>query len=90
MNKNEWSEKEKRDTAYYQNLNKGKDMSRYRKYLKDQVTELLTNYGKIDILWMDFSYPGAQGKGRNDWASADLLKTVKSYNPILSLTTGLI
>lgn len=24
----------------------------------DQLTELLTNYGKIDILWTDFSYPG--------------------------------
>ncbi len=81
LNKDEWSENEKRDTAYYQNLNKGKDMSRYRKYLKDQVTELLTKYGKIDILWMDFSYPGGQGKGRNDWASTDLLKTVKKLQP---------
>jgi alpha-L-fucosidase len=89
MNKNEWSEKEKRDTAYYQNLNKGKDMSRYRKYLKDQVTELLTNYGKIDILWMDFSYPGAQGKGRNDWASADLLKTVKKLQPNIIINNRL-
>ena len=24
--------------------------------MKNQVTELLTNYGKIDILWFDFSY----------------------------------
>ena len=38
-------------------LNKGRDMKRYAKYMRDQVTELLTNYGKIDIMWFDFSYP---------------------------------
>ena len=89
VNKNDWSEKEKRDTSYYQNLNKGKDMSRYRKYMKDQLTELLTQYGKIDILWMDFSYPGAQGKGRNDWGSVDLLKTVKKLQPNIIINNRL-
>lgn len=88
-NKNEWSENEKRDTAYYQNLNKGKDMSRYRRYMKDQLTELLTKYGKIDILWMDFSYPGAQGKGRNDWGSIELLKTVKKLQPNIIINNRL-
>lgn len=39
-------------------LNKTKDMKKYAKYLRDQLTELLTNYGKIDVLWFDFSYPG--------------------------------
>ncbi|KAF5307057.1 hypothetical protein FQR65_LT18466 [Abscondita terminalis] len=33
-------------------------MDNYRKFLKDQVRELLTNYGKIDMLFWDFSYPG--------------------------------
>ena len=31
-------------------LNQGRDMARYAQYLRDQVTELLTNYGKIDII----------------------------------------
>src|SRR5665647_297206 len=44
------------DSAY-ERLNKGRDMDVYRKYLYNQVTELLSNYGKIDILWLDFSYP---------------------------------
>ena len=44
--------------ADYAKLNKGKDMAKYRQYMKDQVTELLTNYGKISIIWFDFSYPG--------------------------------
>ena len=34
-------------------LNEGRDMSVYRQYLRDQIRELLTNYGKIDILWLD-------------------------------------
>ena len=37
-------------SAEYETLNKGKDMNRYRTYLHDQIKELLTNYGKIDIL----------------------------------------
>lgn len=68
------------NTAYEQ-LNKGRDMSKYRKYLYNQVTELLTNYGKIDILWLDFSYPGKYGKGKEDWASVDLLKQIRKLQP---------
>ncbi len=45
-------------------LNKGKDMNRYREYMKNQVRELLTNYGEISIIWFDFSFPGKNGKGR--------------------------
>ncbi len=25
--------------------------------MREQVRELLTGYGKIDIIWFDFSYP---------------------------------
>ena len=56
------------DTAYAR-LNKGRDMTKYRTYLYNQVTELLSNYGKIDILWLDFSFPGKYGKGKDDWNS---------------------
>ena len=31
----------------------GADMQRFRKYLHGQVTELLTNYGPIGIMWFD-------------------------------------
>ncbi|GAG54483.1 unnamed protein product, partial [marine sediment metagenome] len=48
----------------YAILNKGRDMNKYRKYLKNQVRELLTNYGKIDVIWLDYSFPsGEHGKG---------------------------
>jgi len=65
----------------YNRLNKNRDMAVYRKYLKNQVHELLTNYGKVDILWLDFSYPGKFGKDKNDWGSVDLLKMVRKLQP---------
>ncbi len=66
----------------YDKLNKGKDMSNYRQYIKDQVNELLTNYGKIDIIWLDYSFPGGKhGKGRDDWDSENLLKMVRELQP---------
>jgi alpha-L-fucosidase len=68
------------DTAYAR-LNKGRDMSKYREYIKNQVTELLTNYGEISIIWFDFSFPGNNGKGRNDWDSEKLLKLARSLQP---------
>jgi alpha-L-fucosidase len=65
----------------YAALNKGRDMAVYRKYLKDQVRELLTNYGTIDIIWLDFSFPGKNGKGRADWDSENLLRMVRELQP---------
>ena len=62
-------------------LNQGRDMSRYREYMKNQVRELLTRFGKIDIIWYDFSYPGADGKGRDDWDSAGLEALSRSLQP---------
>ncbi len=65
-------------------INKNKDMKVYAEYMRNQVTELLTNYGKIDILWFDFSYPdsnGNNGKGKNDWESEKLIATVRKLQP---------
>jgi alpha-L-fucosidase len=68
--------------------NKSRDMKKYAKYMRDQVTELLTNYGKIDILWFDFSYekPASapewmSGKGKDDWEAEELIKTARSLQP---------
>ena len=32
------------------------DFDNYLKYMHGQVKELVTNYGKLDLLWFDFSY----------------------------------
>jgi alpha-L-fucosidase len=70
------------DSAYAR-LNKGKDWSKYKAYLHNQISELLTNYGKIDILWLDFSYPNknGHGKGRDDWGSVELLRMIRKLQP---------
>jgi alpha-L-fucosidase len=68
------------DSAYAR-LNKNRDMSKYREYVKNQVRELLTNYGEISIIWFDFSFPGKNGKGHDDWDSESLLKMVRSLQP---------
>lgn len=73
-------QRQESDTAYAR-LNKGKDMSRYREYMKNQVRELLTNYGEISIIWFDFSFPGKNGKGHDDWDSEGLLKLARSLQP---------
>ncbi len=62
-------------------LNAGRDMAKYRQYMKDQVRELLTNYGEISIIWFDFSYPGKYGKGRDDWDSEGLWKLTHELQP---------
>jgi alpha-L-fucosidase len=65
--------KEKRDS-----INSTRDMGKYHLYMKNQLTELMTNYGEISILWLDFSY---NEKGHNEWGSEDLLKTVRKLQP---------
>ena len=62
-------------------LNKKRDMRKYAKYMRDQVKELLTQFGRIDVLWFDFSYPGDDGKGRDDWESEKLIKMIRKLQP---------
>ncbi len=68
-------------------MNEGRDQMKYADYLHGQVRELLTEFGKVDILWFDFSYPrpddpqGLKGKGRADWRSEELLKMVRELQP---------
>ncbi|MFC9690441.1 alpha-L-fucosidase [Kribbella sp. NPDC056951] len=67
----------------------GRDVQVYADYLHAQTRELLTNYGDIDIMWFDFSYPGRKypdgreghGKGRDDWRSVELMAMVRELQP---------
>ncbi|MBR5868270.1 MAG: alpha-L-fucosidase, partial [Clostridia bacterium] len=69
--------------------NQGRDMKVYAEYMRNQVRELLTNYGKIDILWFDFSYsapspddlPWMKGKGKEDWEAEELIALARSLQP---------
>ena len=70
--------------------NKKRDVRKYAQYLHGQVEELLTEFGQVDILWFDFSYPGREenglkGKGHKDWQSEKLLKLVRKLQPEIIL-----
>ncbi|MFD2036951.1 alpha-L-fucosidase [Belliella marina] len=57
----------------------------YQHYVKNQLTELLTEYGQIDQLFLDFSYPGDNGKGRDDWDSENLISLIRKLQPNIIL-----
>ncbi|NLG84606.1 MAG: alpha-L-fucosidase [Firmicutes bacterium] len=54
------------------------NLSRYADYVRDQVRELLTNYGRIDILWFDFSYDEMRGEA---WKATELVRMVRALQP---------
>ena len=62
-------------------LTEKRDMAKYRLYMRNQLTELLTQYGQIDELFLDYSYPGKNGKGNEDWDSEGLLRLVRKLQP---------
>ena len=66
----------------YEEINAHRDMAKYRRYMLDQIGELLTDYGRIDIAWFDFSYAKDEyGKGRDDWDSAAILSLARRLQP---------
>ena len=79
--------KDRRDWSdeKFAELNKGKDWTRYRTYMWNQVDELLTQYGKIDIVWFDYTvkYPEHPnwGKCYKDWDAVNLVKHVRKLQP---------
>lgn len=54
------------------------DFDRYLTYMHGQVKELLTNYGKIDIMWFDFSYDDMTGE---KWKATELIRMIRSIQP---------
>jgi alpha-L-fucosidase len=75
-----------RDDLAYREANAGRDVREYADYLLGQVRELMTRYGKIDILWLDFSYSDrdwgwSKGKGKADWQSERLIAAIRELQP---------
>lgn len=87
----------RRNDPNAEELDKGRDVRKYAEYMRNQVTELLTDYGKIDILWFDFSYSGETddnsgdntydwmqfggGKGKEQWESEKLIEVCRKLQP---------
>ena len=78
----------RRDDPDAYEKSKGRDMHKYAEYMRNQVTELLTNYGRIDVLWFDFSYEKdpkfpewMRGKGKDEWEAEELIATARRLQP---------
>jgi alpha-L-fucosidase len=72
-----------RDNKEFREREKNRDIKKYAEYLHGQARELLTQYGKIDVMWFDFSYPHMAdgGKGKDDWQSEKLMAMVRELQP---------
>ncbi len=58
--------------------NKTHNFSKYIAYMHNQVKELMTNYGKIDIVWFDFSYDQLKGEA---WKATELVTMIRKLQP---------
>ncbi len=56
-----------------------RDHAKYLDYLHAQVSELMSNYGPIDVLWWDYSSQDFQGDAA--WRASDLMKLVRTKQP---------
>lgn len=73
-----------RDNEAYKD--RPQDFSRYIEYLHGQVRELLTNYGRIDIIWFDFSYDRMSGE---TWKATELVEMARSLQPAILIDNRL-
>lgn len=46
--------------------------------MHNQVREICTNYGKLDVLWFDFSYDTLRGEA---WKATELINMVRKLQP---------
>ena len=72
---------------------KDRDIRKYAAYLHGQTRELLTQFGKIDVLWFDFSYagrpfPGARARAGTTGSPRSWSSWCASSSPASSSTTG--
>lgn len=58
--------------------NENRDFNRYLDYMHNQIREICTNYGKLDLLWFDFSYDDMRGE---KWRATELMDMVRTLQP---------
>ena len=83
-----------RDNAAFKEAAKHRDVRKYADYLQGQTRELLTQFGKVHVMWFDYSYAqseylGMKGKGKADWQSERLIQTVRELQPHIVLNDRL-
>jgi len=69
-------------------LNPGtRDHNRYIDFLHGQARELMSNYGKVDIVWWDYSWSGFDGD--KAWRATDLIALCKEKQPHIIMNNRL-
>lgn len=63
---------------YSNESNENRDFNHYLDFMHGQVRELCTNYGKIDLLFFDYSYGDMRGQ---TWKAEELVTMVRSLQP---------
>ena len=58
--------------------NENRDFNRYLEYMFNQAREICSNYGKLDLLWFDFSYDHMRGE---TWKATEFIEMVRSLQP---------
>lgn len=66
--------------------NEERDFERYLAYMHGQVRELCTRYGRLDVLWFDFSYDQLRGEA---WRANELADMVRTLQPGILLNNRL-
>ncbi len=66
--------------------NEERDFKRYLAYMHGQVKELCTRYGRLDVLWFDFSYNQLRGEA---WRANELADMVRTLQPGILLNNRL-
>lgn len=70
---------DRKDPSY-----KDKDPQKYVDYMKNQLTELFTQYGPIGELWLD----GGWDRKPEDWKLDQVYKLVKGYSPNCAISVN--
>jgi len=76
----------------YVEQDRERDFQKYVDYMFGQTRELLTGYGPIDLMFLDFSIAPAEGfagKGKNEWQSEKFVKMIRELQPNILLNDRL-
>ena len=58
--------------------NENRNFDRYLDYMHAQAREICSNYGKLDLIWFDFSYDNLRGEA---WRATELMEMVRTLQP---------